>query len=163
MLDGVGGAEFNSTPADLPTTWTCGPTVPDADYTVTAVIKKLTAINGGIALVGRWTSANAWYSGVYQDLDGWNIYKADGAGGSVDLVDNADTSWAVGETRTIQLELIGTTINVRSNGTIVATVVDADFAAAGLPGLQMLVYPAQPAPGAATGWHIQDWHVHWGA
>lgn len=127
-----------------------------ADYSVSADLyfQQAGSTSGPAAgVLGRCsTSANTHYYARYAGNVGWQLYKVV-AGVATILGASVPEAVAAGSTRTIKLEMVGTSIKVYSNGVLKIDETDASITAAGRAGVR---YLNTSAPGDTLGIHLDN-------
>jgi hypothetical protein len=126
-----------------------------ADYSAIAVLQRLTATTTVMGVAVRVTAADTYYAGVYSTSAGrWKILK-NLAGVQSDLNTTLGT-FNAGDQHEIQLQAIGTTLNLYVDGVLTCTAVDATIAG---PGAAGVVAFSSGAETSSTGMHIAQWQA----
>jgi hypothetical protein len=132
-----------------------------ADYSVSADITCISSVasnNTGIAARLDAIGGTNFYRLQYaQSTSLWNLDRR-WSGGNATLGTYSDTGFTAGVTRTIKLQVNGSTISAYIDGTLRITGTDANITAAGHPGL--LAATNSGGSTATTGFHTQSFNAN---
>ena len=135
-----------------------GAVPPGSDYTVSAVIRALSAITDSYAgIIGRVNAAgNSLYYGRYAGSAGagtarWELYKV--VAGSATLLGSANHNISTSSDYVMRLVLAGTSIRLLVNDASQVSVTDGDVTAAGTAGFRCIAPVAQTD---TTGLHLDE-------
>lgn len=124
---------------------------PTADYGVRVYLKKYTSISDNVGAMGRADTAAATFY-FFRLLVSTNVYQLfkSVTGTATQLgSDVSNTAMSIGEVRSLELRMVGTTISGWVNNVKVIEVTDSAISAAGRAGIRM-----GNAQAAGTGIHI---------